>query len=461
MNVPVRVYADEELLRHIVEDKALEQAVNVAWLPGIVRYALAMPDAHWGYGFPIGGVAAMDPENGGVVSPGGIGFDINCGVRMIRTDLTGDDVRPRIDTLVAALFHAVPCGVGAEKAVRRLSESDLDRVMTRGAGWAVENGFGRPEDLERTEEHGALESALPETVSAHARKRGAPQMGTLGSGNHFLEVDVVDRIDDAAAADALGVFEGQMILQVHCGSRGFGHQVCSDWLKTMQRAAERAGIELPDKQLACAPLGTREAREYLGAMACAANYAWANRQTIMHLAIEALAGVFGGDRDSLGARLIYDVCHNIAKWETYPVEGEMRRLCVHRKGATRAFPPGHPQTPEPYREVGQPVLVPGDMGTHSYLCVGTRKALDETFGSTCHGAGRMMSRHAAVRKGRGHNIANELKTRGITVRAKDRRTLAEEMPDAYKDVDAVVGVMAEAGIVRRVARLRPIGVAKG
>ncbi len=461
MNVPVRIYADSELLTAIERDNAVQQAMNVAHMPGIVRASLAMPDAHWGYGFPIGGVAAFDAEKGGVISPGGIGFDINCGVRLIRTDLTEQQVRPKIQQLVNELYRQVPCGVGSSKAIRKLTEGELRRVCTEGAAWAVENGFGRPDDLERTEANGALEGADPDALSNRARTRGLPQMGTLGSGNHFIEVDVVSDIFDEAAAEAFRVARGQIAIQIHCGSRGFGHQVCTDYLKTMQAATRRYGIEVPDRQLACAPLGSPEADKYFSAMACAANYAWANRQTIFALVTRAFENVIGGDRDSLGLGQVYDVCHNIAKFEEHDVEGERRTLCVHRKGATRAFPPGHPEVPEAYRDVGQPVLIPGDMGTASYLLVGAHRAMAETWGSTCHGAGRMMSRKGAIRKARGRNIKEELRQLGITVRYEGRTTLAEEMPEAYKDVDAVVSVMHEAGITRKVARLQPIGVVKG
>ena len=461
MNVPVRVYADSELIVSIERDNAMQQSANVAYMPGIVRASLAMPDAHWGYGFPIGGVAAFDAERGGVISPGGIGFDINCGGRLIRTDLTESQVKPKIQELVNEFYRQVPCGVGSSKAIQKLSEAEMRRVCTDGAAWAVENGFGRPEDLERTEAGGALQGADPDVVSQKAFSRGRPQVGTLGSGNHFLEVDVVERVFDAAAADAFGVAEGQIALQIHCGSRGFGHQVCTDYLQTMQKATRKYGIEVPDRQLACAPLDSPEGKRYFAAMACAANYAWANRQTIFALIAGALENVLGGDRDALGLRQVYDVCHNIAKFEEHDVEGEKRVLCVHRKGATRAFPPGHPEVPAPYREVGQPVLIPGDMGTASYLLVGTQRAMQETWGSTCHGAGRVLSRKAAIRKAKGRSIKKELAEKGIIVRYEGRTTLAEEMPEAYKDVDAVVSVMHEAGITRKVARLRPIGVVKG
>ncbi|MHC4788351.1 MAG: RtcB family protein [Planctomycetota bacterium] len=461
MRVPVRAYANSELLEGMVRDRPLQQAINVAVMPGIVRASLAMPDAHWGYGFPIGGVAAFDPEEGGVISPGGIGFDINCGVRLIRTGLEERDVRARLDDLVDELFRQVPCGVGSSKAIRKVSERELRRICTEGAAWAVQNGFGEPEDLVRTEAGGALPGADPDLLSAKALQRGRPQVGTLGSGNHFLEIDLVGEVFDERAAAAFGVAKGQVAIQIHCGSRGFGHQVCSDYLKTMQRATQRYGIEVPDRQLACAPLDSEEGERYFSAMACAANYAWANRQTIFALLTRALQNVFGGDRDSLGLRQIYDVCHNIAKFEEHEVEGQARTLCVHRKGATRAFPPGHPEVPEPYREVGQPVLIPGDMGTASYLLVGTERAMAETWGSTCHGAGRVMSRKGAIRKASGRNIKQELRQKGIAVRSEGRTTLAEEMPDAYKDVDAVVSVMHEAGITRKVARLEPMGVVKG
>ncbi len=461
MSVPARVYADAELIQAIERDNALEQAINVAVMPGIVRASLAMPDAHWGYGFPIGGVAAFDPQQGGVISPGGIGFDINCGVRLVRTDLTEEEVKPRLTELVNELFSQVPCGVGSSKAIPKLSESELRRVCVEGARWAVEQGFGRDDDLERTEARGALAGADPDMVSRRAMDRGRPQMGTLGSGNHFIEIDVVEQVFDREVAEAFGVAEGQIALQIHCGSRGFGHQVCTDYLQTMQKATRKYGIDVPDRQLACAPLDSSEGKRYFAAMACAANYAWANRQTILALATKALERVLGKDRNALGMRQVYDVCHNIAKFEEHDVNGEKRVLCVHRKGATRAFPPGHPECPAPYRDVGQPVLIPGDMGTASYLLVGTEGAMRETWGSTCHGAGRVMSRKAAIRKATGRSIKKELGEKGIFVRCEGRTTLAEEMPEAYKSVDAVVSVMHEAGITRKVARLRPMGVVKG
>jgi len=461
MRVPARIYADSRLLKAIVSDNAIEQAVNVTYLPGIVKASLAMPDAHWGYGFPIGGVAAMDPSAGGVISPGGIGFDINCGVRLIRTDLKSDQISPRIDSLLNALFREVPCGVGSSKAIGGLSDAEMRKVMTDGARWALEKGYGRPEDLVRTEEGGALKGASPDVVSQEAIKRGRSQVGTLGSGNHFLEIDVVDEVFDPDAAAAFEIEKGLVVIQIHCGSRGFGHQVCSDFLKVMQRASRQYGIELPDRQLACAPLDSQEGRDYFAGMAAAANYAWCNRQVILALVARALERVLGADRDSLGFRQIYDVCHNIAKFEEHQVDGERRTLCVHRKGATRAFPPGHPDVPQPYREIGQPVLIPGSMGTASFLLVGTQKAMSETWGSTCHGAGRMMSRHGALKRAAGRDLRRELAEMGVTVRSKGRKTLGEEMPEAYKDVEAVVSVMHESGITKKVARLKPMGVVKG
>jgi tRNA-splicing ligase RtcB len=461
MRVPVRIYADAQLIEGIMADKAAQQAANVAQMPGIVRASVVMPDAHWGYGFPIGGVAAFDARHGGVISPGGIGFDINCGVRTLRTDLAEQEVRSRLDELTGALFHAVPCGVGSHKAIRPLSEDDLAEVCVRGAAWAVEHGYGVADDLERTEAGGALEGADPGTISPKAFQRGSAQVGTLGSGNHFLELDVVDETFDPAAARAFGVSPGLVVVQIHCGSRGFGHQICTDYLKTMQQAVRRYGIDVPDRQLACAPLESPEGRRYFKAMACAANYAWANRQTIKGLVVRVLEEVFDGAAESLGVRQVYDVCHNVAKFEQHEVEGVPTTLCVHRKGATRAFPAGHPEVPAVYRGVGQPVLVPGDMGRASYLLVGAPGAMEQTWGSTAHGAGRVMSRKGAIRRAKGRSIKRELADLGIALRYEGRTTPMEEMPEAYKDVEAVVDVMQKAGLARKVARLRPMGVVKG
>ena len=461
MNVPVLAYADGELIKKIRDDNALLQAVNVTFLPGIVRASFAMPDAHWGYGFPIGGVAAFDPAQGGVISPGGIGFDINCGVRAIRTDLKAAELQPRLKDLLNALFNQVPCGLGAEHGIRKLSKAEMNKVMVGGATWAVENGFGTDDDTLRTEEGGALRGAEPRAVSDKAYKRGETQLGTLGSGNHFLEIDVVDEVYDESVAATFGVAKGLIVLQIHCGSRGFGHQICTDYLDVMQGASKKYNIWLADRQLACAPLDSQEGENYFAAMAAGANFAWCNRQVILALALKAFERTLGADRRSLGWRQIYDVAHNIAKFEKHDVDGQVRTLCVHRKGATRAFAPGHPEVPEPYRAVGQPVLIPGDMGRGSYLLVGTERAMRETWGSTCHGAGRMMSRQEAIRKGRGRNISREMSDSGVIVRAKGRETLAEEMPSAYKNVDDVVSVMHNAGITRKVARFKPLAVMKG
>jgi len=461
MRVPARIYTSEKLLEAVMQDDSLQQAVNVAHLPGIQKYSLAMPDIHLGYGFPIGGVAATDPAQDGVISPGGIGYDINCGVRLVRTDLTRAEIGDNLTALNNQLFRDVPTGVGASKAIEKLGRSALEQVTLRGSEWAVERGFGIQDDLERTENLGRIENADFSKVSDHAAKRGAEQMGTLGSGNHFLELDVVDEIFHPEAAAAFGLEEGKIAMQIHCGSRGFGHQICSDYLKVMQRAVEKYHIDLPDRQLACAPLDSPEGMDYLAAMACAANFAWANRQTIMHLAIKAFERILGRKRSDMGLRLVYDVAHNIAKFENHKIDGAERRVCVHRKGATRAFPPGHPETPAPYRAVGQPVLIPGDMGRQSFVLVGTAAAMEKTFGSTCHGAGRLLSRTAALKQTRGHDVARELEGQGVVIRAKGRKTLGEEASLAYKDVEEVVNVVATAGIALKVARLRPIAVIKG
>ncbi len=461
MRVPGRVYADDKLMEHIREERALDQVANVAHLPGIVGASLAMPDIHWGYGFPIGGVAATDPAKDGVVSPGGVGYDINCGVRLVASSMTRSEVEPRIRELVNALFHDVPCGVGSHGAIGKLARKDLDAVLQRGSTWAVERGFGRPGDLERTVEGGRLESADPSKVGERAVERGRDQVGTLGSGNHFMELDVVDEVYDESAAAAFGLRTEGVVLQIHSGSRGLGYQVCDDYLEIMQGAVSKYGIALPDRQLACAPVESREGHDYLAAMACAANYAWANRQVMMALAARSISGVMRKSQEELGLRLVYDVCHNIAKLERHEVGGRERLLCVHRKGATRAFPAGHRDVPAAYRGVGQPVLVPGDMGRCSYVCVGTETAMKDTFGSSCHGAGRLMSRRKARKAAHGRKLAEEMAARGVYVMATGKGTLAEEMPSAYKDVADVVGVTERAGIARRVARLRPLGVIKG
>ncbi len=458
MRVPAYFYISRKLMK-ILEKDAVEQAANVATMPGIQKASLVMPDVHVGYGFPIGGVAAFDIEDG-VVSPGGVGFDINCGVRLLRSNLTVDEVRPKIRKLIDELFVAVPSGVGSEGRLR-VSDRELDEIFVSGARWAVENGYGYEEDLKHCEEHGALDGAKPEVVSKRARDRGRPQLGTLGSGNHFLEVQYVDKIYDEKAAKRMGLEEGMVTVMIHCGSRGLGHQVCTDFLEVLDRAVRKYGIKLPDRQLACAPIKSREGEDYFAGMAASANYAWCNRQIITHWTRETFEKVFGMGEDDLGMELVYDVAHNIAKFEEHRVNGKKLRVCVHRKGATRAFGPGHPDVPEDYRDMGQPVLIPGSMGTPSYVLIGTQKAMEETFGSTCHGSGRVMSRAAAKRKLRGSAVKQKLEQRGIYVRATQGALLAEEAPEAYKSSDDVVEVVHRAGISTLVARLLPMGVAKG
>jgi tRNA-splicing ligase RtcB len=455
------VFASDALMAILKEEQALEQVANVATLPGIVGPSIAMPDIHWGYGFPIGGVAAFDPDQDGVVSPGGVGYDINCGVRLLRSALEAEEIRPQLKALADALFRNVPSGVGSHRRDLRLSVHEERQVLQQGARWAVAHGFGAEADLDHIEEGGTIPGADPEYISERALERGRAQLGTLGSGNHFLEVQVVEQIGDAAAAEALGLFPGQVTVTIHTGSRGFGYQVCDDYLRVMLAASRKYGIELPDRQLCCAPLVSPEGRQYLAAMACAANFAFANRQLITAWVRESFEQVLGRGPGDLRLSVIYDVCHNIAKYETHLVGGRERRLCVHRKGATRAFPPGHPQTPELYKKVGQPVLIPGDMGRYSYVLVGTQGAFEETFGSTCHGAGRVMSRHAAKKVAHGRSIEAELAARGILIRAASRATVVEEIPEAYKDVMEVVNVVEQAGIGKIVARLRPMAVIKG
>ncbi len=460
MRVDGLIYADEGMVRQIIDDQAPEQVANVAFLPGIVGSSLAMPDIHWGYGFAIGGVAAMRVSDG-VISPGGVGFDINCGVRIMRTNLTREEVAPGIKELIDALFYAVPSGLGSKGKIK-LSSREIDEVLVRGSRWAVEKGYGRPEDLETTEERGEMKGADPQRVSQRAKERGIPQLGTLGSGNHFVEVAVVDEIYEPDIARAMGMDRvGQVMLYVHCGSRGLGHQVADDYIKEMVRAMQKYGIEVPDRQLACAPVDSPEGKSYLAAMRCAANYAWANRQCITYGVREAFCRVMGMKESEAGLQLIYDVTHNIAKIEDHEVDGKKEKLCVHRKGATRAFPPGHPDIPQKYANIGQPILIPGDMGRASYVLAGTEQAMKETFGSTCHGAGRMQSRSAMKKQFSGREVLSALEARGITVRAGSMSGLAEEAPEAYKDVESVVNVAHGAGISKKVARTRPIAVVKG
>ncbi len=460
MRVPGRIYASNEMLSHIENDPCVEQVQNVAHLPGIVKYSLAMPDIHWGYGFPIGGVAAME-ANEGVISPGGVGYDINCGVRIASTKLHHDDVKNRIRPLLAQLFRDIPTGVGSHGAISNLSQKALDKILSNGAKEVVTMGYGYPEDVENIEERGCIKSADPSYVSDTAKKRGCRQVGTLGSGNHFLEIDYIEEIYDDDIASVLNLTTGQIVVVIHTGSRGLGYQVCADYLKSTQRAVEKYGIKLPDRQLACTPISSPEGKAYLYAMRAAANFAFCNRQVIKHLAEQAFLKALNLKREELGMRLIYDICHNIAKFEKHKVDGETLDVCVHRKGATRAFGPGHPELPEKYKFIGQPVLVPGDMGRYSYLTVGTEKAMNETFGSSCHGAGRMMSRKKSSKVSRDMNMIEELRKMGVEIMAQGKRTIAEEMPHAYKDVASVVDVMNEAGISKKVARFKPIGVIKG
>lgn len=460
MRVPGLIFADEAMIDSMAGDMAIQQVANMATLPGIVGHALAMPDIHWGYGFPIGGVAAMRVEDG-VVSPGGVGFDINCGVRLLRTNLQQRDVKSCLPEIVNQLFRDVPTGLGRGKR-RRGSTTGVDGALAGGARWAVENGHGRPEDLDAIEAGGCLPGADPEKVSHRARQRGAPQLGSLGSGNHFLEVQAVESIADEKAAHAFGITEhGQVMLSIHTGSRGLGHQVCQEYLNLMQRAMEHYRISLPDRQLACAPIQSPEGQAYLGAMTAAANFAFANRQAITERTRRAFQHVLRRSGTAPDIGVVYDVAHNIAKMERHHVNGKEMELCVHRKGATRALPAGDPEVPEKYRAVGQPVLIPGDMGRYSYILVGQELARHETFASTCHGAGRALSRGAAKRKLAGVDLARVLRDKGIVVRAQSKAGLAEEASEAYKDVREVVDVVERSGIARVVARVRPLGVIKG
>ncbi|MBI4313703.1 MAG: RtcB family protein [Candidatus Omnitrophica bacterium] len=460
MRVPGVVFTSEKLLREAAADKAFEQVANVAQLPGIVRASYGMPDIHWGYGFPVGGVAATDPEAGGVVSPGGVGYDINCGVRMVRTRLDVQEVRPVLKQLMAQLFRDVPCGVGVGGDLEFTAAQER-QIAVQGTAWMVKQGYGVPGDVECTEANGQLEGANPDAVSDRAYARGRDQLGTLGSGNHFLEVQMVDRIFDPLAEQLFGLREGSVTVMIHSGSRGFGYQVCDDFLASAGQALAKYKIEVPDRQLACAPVSSPEGQSYLGAMRSAANYAWANRQLLMHRARGAFEHVFGKGWQALGMSLIYDVAHNIAKMETHAIEGKKKTLCVHRKGATRAFGPGYPELPEQYRPYGQPVIIPGDMGRASFLLLGASKAMEETFGSTCHGAGRVMSRTAAIRASKGRSIRAELEAQGVIAMARGRTGLDEEQPAAYKDVNDVVDVVAGAGLCKRICRMKPMGVIKG
>ncbi|MEM2900367.1 MAG: RtcB family protein [Thermoplasmata archaeon] len=454
------IYASTKMIEDIREDNAPEQVANVAYLPGIVGKSLAMPDIHWGYGFSIGGVAATDADNG-VISPGGVGYDINCGVRLLRTNLTIKGLEGKVRKLIDEIFVNVPSGVGSQGKIR-LGTQDMNKVLEEGAQWAVKKGYGTEKDLEYLEERGMFAHADSSKVEDKAKQRGASQLGTLGAGNHFLEIQKVEEIYDANIAKAFGIREvGQIMVMIHTGSRGLGHQVCTDNLRAMENAVKKYNIQLPDKQLACAPVDSPEAKNYYAAMACAANYAWANRQLIVHWVREAFEKVLGRSAEELDMNIIYDVAHNIAKLEEHIIDGKRRKVYVHRKGATRAFVAGRQEVPKAYRDYGQPVLIPGDMGRASYVLVGTERAMKETFGSTCHGAGRKMSREEAIRRFREVDIKNKLSNMGIYVRGASRDVISEEAPEAYKDVNDVVDVTHGAGISIKVAKMIPLGVMKG
>jgi len=459
MRVPGIIYAGPEIYEDLRSDEAPMQVVNVATLPGIVDYALAMPDIHYGYGFPIGGVAAMS-EKDGVISPGGVGFDINCGVRLLRSNLEGAVVRDKAEQLGAQLFRDVPCGVGAGGSIR-LDGRNMEQVLSNGARWAAKQGYGWEEDIEYCEECGALEIGYTEGVSRRARERGADQLGTLGAGNHFVEVQIVDEVFDERAARVMGLERGAATVMIHSGSRGLGHQVCEDFIKVMRTTTYKYGIEIPDRQLSCAPVGSAEGESYYNSMGAAANFAWANRHCLTHFVRGAFERVFGAPARRLGLGLVYDVSHNIAKFEEHESEGRKVRVCVHRKGATRAFPAGHEDVPARYRGIGQPVLVPGDMGRASYVLLGTELVMKETFGSICHGAGRLKSRSAAKSGFDAGRILGDLASRGVTLHAKCKKSILEEAPEAYKNVDHVVDTCVKAGLATPVARLRPVVVIKG
>lgn len=460
MKVPGRIYASLKLLEKIREDDSLKQVSNVATLPGIIGYSFAMPDIHAGYGFSIGGVAAMDLEEG-VVSPGGVGYDINCGIRLAKTNLKYDEIKDKIDKIVLKMFSKIPSGVGSHGAIAKLSKESLKKVLIKGSKWAVENGFGISEDIELTEEKGAFEGADADVLSKRAIERGLDQLGTVGSGNHFIELSVVEEIFLPEIAKEFGIFLGQVVAFIHSGSRGLGYQVCDDYLRILGSATNKYGIKLPDRQLACVPINSPEGKQYISAMKASANFAWANRQILMALTERAILEALGISPKTLGFQLIYDLAHNIAKFEEHIFKGKKVNVLVHRKGATRAFGPGRKEIPEKYRKIGQPVLLPGDMGRASYLLIGTEKAMEETFGSSAHGAGRVKSRSQAIREGSSRNIANELKEKDIIVMAEGKKTLLEEMPDAYKDVNEIALVTEKSGISLRVCRMKPIGVIKG
>ncbi len=460
MRVDGLIYADEPMIEDIMGDQAPEQVANVAFLPGIQHASLAMPDIHWGYGFPIGGVCATDPTEGGVISPGGVGYDINCGVRLVRSNLSYQDVKPHLKRLMDQLYTNIPAGTG-RGGKYRFKSKELRKLMAAGVSYLRDKHLASDGDIDHTEARGCLDGAEPDNVSQRALERGADQCGTLGSGNHFLEVQVVEAIFDEDAARVMGLEKDMVCVMVHSGSRGLGYQVCDDALKMLRGVPEKYGIHLPDRQLACAPIDSKEGRQYLGAMCAAANFAWCNRQLLMWQARECFADVFGRSWEQLQMNLVYDVAHNIAKFERHTIGGRERRVWVHRKGATRAFPADHPETPSAYKGIGQPVIIPGDMGRASWVLVGRNGSMEQTFGTCCHGAGRRMSRTAAVKHAQGRRIDQELAARGVIARARSWRGLAEEQPDAYKDVNLVVDVVHRADLASKVARMRPVGVVKG
>ncbi len=460
MRVPGRIYANERLITSIMKDDALKQVMKVASLPGIQKYSYAMPDVHQGYGFPIGGVAAFDVESG-IISPGGVGYDINCGVRFIRTNLFYPGIKDRMNYLVEQIFRTVPTGVGSRNAIKKLNVHELKKVLKNGAEWSIQNKFGKESDLQAIEDFGKLKEADPEKVSERALKRGSNQLGTLGSGNHFIEIGIVTNIFDENITEEFRLEKDQVVIIIHTGSRGLGHQICDDYVHEMLFESNKLDFELPDKQLASVYIQSKLGDDYFGAMACAANFAWANRQIMMHLIKKTMMRTLKIDESNLGFELIYDVCHNIAKFEEHEIEGKMRRVCIHRKGATRAFGPNRKELVSKFRETGQPVIIPGDMGTESYLCVATEKAMQETFGSSCHGAGRMMSRHQALKNADFPSLMDELNRKNIIVKAAKKKTLIEEKSDAYKNVTEVVQTMHDEGIIRKVVRTVPVGVIKG
>jgi tRNA-splicing ligase RtcB len=460
MQVEGRIFADERLIQQIRNDQAPEQVANVACLPGIQMASLAMPDIHWGYGFCIGGVCATDPEQGGVISPGGVGYDINCGVRLVRTNLRHEEIAPRLPELMNALFHRIPAGVGTGGPYL-FDRKELRRILGDGVGHLLQRGLATASDVEHTEARGCLADAQPDDVSPRAMERGGDQCGTLGAGNHFLEVQVVDEIFDEEAAGVMGLQPGLVCVMIHSGSRGLGYQVCDDALRELRNIPAHYGIQLPDRQLVCAPIQSSEGQKYLGTMRAAANFAWANRQLLMWQTREIFAAFLGRSWESMQMNLVYDVAHNIAKMERHTIEGCEKTVCVHRKGATRAFPAGHPELPERYRSIGQPVIIPGDMGRASWVLAGMPGSMEQTFGTTCHGAGRLLSRTAAIREASGRRIDRELAAVGVIAKCRSRTGLAEEQPAAYKDVSQVVTVVHRAGLARKVARMRPVGVVKG